>query len=38
MALGFIADRHDIDTARQIAGYTEYRWQEDSQLDDFYNC
>ncbi|MBO1531437.1 DJ-1/PfpI family protein [Psychrobacter sp. F1192] len=38
MTLGFIADRHDIDTARQIANYTEYRWQEDSQLDGFYNC
>lgn len=38
MALGFVADRHDIATARQIADYTEYRWQEDSQLDDFYNC
>ena len=38
MALGFIADRHEIATARQIANYTEYRWQEDSQLDDFYDC
>ncbi len=36
MALGFIADRHDIDTARQIATYTEYRWQENSDVDDFY--
>ncbi|AMN49238.1 DJ-1/PfpI family protein [Psychrobacter sp. P2G3] len=38
MTLGFIADRHDIATVRQIANYTEYRWQEDSQLDDFYDC
>ena len=37
MALGFIADRHDIDTARQIAHYTEYRWQENSEIDDFYH-
>ena len=36
MALGFIADRHDIETARQIANYTEYRWQENSDIDDFY--
>lgn len=36
MALGFIADRHNIDTARQIATYTEYRWQENSDVDDFY--
>ena len=36
MALGFIADRHDIETARQIAHYTEYRWQENSDIDDFY--
>lgn len=38
MALGFIADRHGIDTARQTANYTEYHWQENSQLDDFYAC
>lgn len=38
MTLGFIADRHDTATARQIANYTEYRWQEDSLLDDFYDC
>ncbi|MCH1781937.1 DJ-1/PfpI family protein [Psychrobacter glaciei] len=37
MALGFIADRHDIETARQIANYTEYRWQENSDTDDFYH-
>ena len=36
MALGFIADRHDIDTARQIANHTEYRWQENSGMDEFY--
>ncbi|CAN6960297.1 DJ-1/PfpI family protein [Psychrobacter okhotskensis] len=36
MALGFITDRHDIETARQIAHYTEYRWQENSDIDDFY--
>lgn len=37
MALGFIADRHDIETALQIANYTEYRWQENSDIDDFYH-
>lgn len=36
MALGFIADRHDVETARHIATYTEYRWQENSDIDDFY--
>ncbi|WP_367110574.1 DJ-1/PfpI family protein [uncultured Psychrobacter sp.] len=36
MALGFIADRQGVDIARQVANYTEYRWQEDSELDDFY--
>lgn len=36
MALGFIADRQGIDSARQVANYTEYRWQEDSEIDDFY--
>ncbi len=36
MALGFIADRHDIDTAYRIAHYTEYCWQQDSELDSFY--
>lgn len=36
MALGFIADRHDIETARQVAHYTEYRWQENSEIDEFY--
>lgn len=38
MALGFIADRHHIDTAHQIANYTEYRWQENSSVDDFYRA
>lgn len=37
MALGFIADRHDVETARHIATYTEYRWQENSDIDDFYH-
>lgn len=36
MALGFIADRHDVEIARHIAIYTEYRWQENSDIDDFY--
>ena len=36
MALGFIADRHGVDTARQIALETEFRWQENSDIDDFY--
>ena len=38
MALGFITDRHDIDTARQIANHTEYRWQENSGMDEFYRA
>lgn len=38
MALGFIADRQGIDTARQVAHDIEYRWQEDSQFNEFYNC
>ncbi|MGP9689309.1 DJ-1/PfpI family protein [Psychrobacter sp. AOP22-C1-C5] len=38
MALGFIADRHGVDVARQIANHTEYRWQEDSEIDDFYHA
>ena len=37
MALGFIADRQGRDSAKEVADYTEYRWQEDSRLDDFYN-
>lgn len=28
MTLGFIADQYDTATARQIAQYIEYRWQE----------
>ena len=36
MALGFIADRHDLDTARQIAIHTEYHWQENNGRDEFY--
>lgn len=36
MALGFIADQQDINTAHRIATYTEYAWQEDSTLDSFY--
>ena len=36
MALGFITDRHDIATACQIANHTEYRWQENSGMDEFY--
>lgn len=38
MALGFIADRHGIDTVRRTANYTEYRWQENSDIDDFYRA
>ena len=38
MALGFIADRQGRDSAKEVANYTEYRWQQDSRLDDFYNC
>lgn len=36
MALGFIANRHDIETAYRVANHTEYRWQENSDTDDFY--
>ncbi len=36
MALGFIADRHGVDTAHQIAQHTEFRWQANSEIDDFY--
>ncbi|MGP4716741.1 DJ-1/PfpI family protein [Psychrobacter sp. T6-6] len=36
MALGFIADRHGIDKAYQVAQHTEFRWQENSDIDDFY--
>jgi len=37
MALGFIADRHGIATAYQVANYTEYQWQQDAEHDSFYN-
>ena len=36
MTLGFIADRHNIDTAYRIAHYAEYTWQQDSEVDSFY--
>ena len=36
MALGFIADRHGVDRAHQVAQHTEFRWQENSDVDDFY--
>ena len=36
MALGFIADRHGVDRAHQVAQHTEFRWQENSHVDDFY--
>ena len=36
MALGFIADRHSIDKAHQVAQHTEFRWQENREIDDFY--
>ena len=35
MVLGFIADRQGRDSAQKVANYIEYRWQENSQLDDF---
>ena len=35
MALGFIADRHGLDTARQVAYDIEYRWNKDSLQDEF---
>ena len=35
MALGFIADRFDLKQAQEIAKYTEYRWQNTPQADEF---
>lgn len=35
MALGFIADRHGLAIAQEIAQKTEYRWQDDSDYDEF---
>ena len=35
MALGFIADRHGLETARQVADAIEYRWNEDRLQDEF---
>ncbi|WP_296402213.1 DJ-1/PfpI family protein [Psychrobacter sp.] len=35
MALGFIADRHGIEFAQQVAKETEYRWASDSRMDEF---
>ncbi|WP_230656450.1 DJ-1/PfpI family protein [Psychrobacter sp. I-STPA10] len=35
MALGFIADRHGIEVARQIAHDIEYRWHKVSTQDEF---
>lgn len=37
MTLGFIADRHNINTACRIAHYTEYSWQQDNESDNFYS-
>ncbi len=36
MTLGFIADRHGLETALKITNYTEYTWQQDSSHDEFY--
>lgn len=35
MALGFLADRHGIDFARNVAGEIEYNWIEDKDNDTF---
>lgn len=35
MTVGFIADRQGLDTAHQVARYCEYRWQNNSAVDDF---
>lgn len=35
MTLGFIADRHHLGIAEQIAQHIEYRWQQNPQLDEF---
>lgn len=35
MTLGFIADRFDRKTAREIADNTEYLWNEDQDMDPF---
>lgn len=34
MALGFIADRHGVEVAQQVAKKTEYRWASDSGCDE----
>ncbi len=36
MTLGFIADRLGTERAQQVANYTEYLWQQDPDLDEFY--
>jgi len=35
MALGFIANQHTLKTSQDIAQAIEYRWQPDSQIDEF---
>ena len=35
MALGFIANQHTLKTVHDIAQAIEYRWQPDSQIDEF---
>lgn len=36
MSLGFIADRHDLETALKVANYIEYNWQQECTHDAFY--
>lgn len=35
MALGFIADRHSVASALQVANSAEYQWQQDCEQDSF---
>ena len=37
MTFGFLSDRQGPDFARRIAFEMEYHWQEDKQVDSFYN-
>ena len=36
MSLGFLQDRHGIEFARKVAYQIEYKWNEDSTVDDFW--
>lgn len=36
MTLGFLSDMHGLEFARDIASQIEYNWQEDKDVDNFY--